>query len=245
LTRREPGGGGAAPGIAWREIAAGAEPPPIDPSLAGWTIEKSRPSHLNAHRTEAGRTLHLKWFFHGTLSAPARREWRGARAVGALGIPAAVPVGWGVHPGGSFIVILGSPGFPAAAWRAHGVAAERLDRWTRRLAALAASLHDAGLCHRDLNVYHVLAEGDAIRIIDLGRVGRFVRRRWIVKDLASLLASALREGFPRRCARLFLRRYLAETQREWNRRRLIRAVLAKAERYRRHTEKEERRCAGP
>jgi tRNA A-37 threonylcarbamoyl transferase component Bud32 len=226
--------------IEWKDIARGQAPPPIDASLEGWTVEKSRPSHRNARRTAGGRTLHLKWFFHGPFAAPARREWRSALALEALGIAAAVPVGWGVHPRGSFIVFEGSPGFPGDAWRENGVTGERLDRLTAALAAMVASLHDAGLCHRDLNVYHVLVHGDELRLIDLGRVTKFVRRRWIVKDLASLLASALREGFPPRPARLFLRRYLASTRRPWSRRRLIRAVTAKAERVRRHTEKKEK-----
>jgi tRNA A-37 threonylcarbamoyl transferase component Bud32 len=101
-------------------------------------------------------------------------------------------------------------------------------------------MHDAGLCHRDLNVCHVLIDGDDLRVIDCGRVCRFGRRRWIVKDLASLLASARREGFPERSCRLFLARYLAVTRRSWDRRRLLRAVTRKADRYRRHTEKAER-----
>jgi tRNA A-37 threonylcarbamoyl transferase component Bud32 len=229
-----------ATGITWRELAAGLDPPPIDRSLAGWAIEKSRPSHLNARRMEDRRTLHLKWFFHGPIAAPARREWDGAKALAALGIPASLPLGWGVHPRGSFIVLEGSPGFPADAWRENGVTAERLDRLTAGLATLVSTLHDANLCHRDLNVYHVLVDGDSLRIIDVGRVRRFLRRRWIVKDLASLLASAVREGFPQRAARLFLSRYLSQTRRAWNRRRLLAKVTAKAERYRRHTEKKEK-----
>jgi len=100
-------------------------------------------------------------------------------------------------------------------------------------------MHDANLCHRDLNVYHVLVDGDASRLIDVGRVIRFVRRRWVVKDLASLLASARREGYPAWSARLFLGGYLKATRRRWNRRGIIRAVARKAERIRRRLDRKQ------
>jgi tRNA A-37 threonylcarbamoyl transferase component Bud32 len=225
--------------VVWRERAAGGAPP-LDGRLSGWRVLKARPSHLNASRGESGQSYHLKWFFHGPLSRPARAEWRSARALESLGIPTVVPAGWGTHSRGSFIVLAESPGFPADQWRTRGLELPRVARLAAALAAIAARLHDAGLCHRDLNVYHVLVEGESLRLIDVGRVARFRRRRWIVKDLASLLASARREGFPAPVARLFLRRYLAASRRSWSRRRLIAAVTAKAEAYRRHNEKRER-----
>ena len=107
----------------------------------------------------------------------------------------------------------------------------------RALALYVARLHDAGLCHRDLNVYHVLIHEGALRLIDVGRVRPFVRRRWIVNDLASLLDTARLEGMPASVARAFLASYLKETRRAWSRRAVLRAVELKARRYRRHNEK--------
>ncbi|MBI4603710.1 MAG: phosphotransferase [Planctomycetes bacterium] len=221
-------------GIEWIESDPRRPLPPLDEALSGWDVTKKRRDRWNARRAAGDRDYHLKWFFHGPWSRPALREWRGARRVAALGVPTVVPVGWGRHGRGSFVVLEGSPGFPADAWREHGVAPERLARLAAELAAHAARLHDSGLCHRDLNVYHLLVDAGGLRLIDVGRVARFVRRRWIVKDLASLLYTARREGFPAWACRAFLRRYLAWTRRRWSRRRLIAAVAAKAERIRRH-----------
>jgi tRNA A-37 threonylcarbamoyl transferase component Bud32 len=230
-------GDGPESGFVWVEAVPGRPLPPLDEDLAGWEIEKRRASHWNARRSDGGSLLFLKWFFHGPLARPARREWRAARRIEALGIPTVVPVGWGTHRRGSFIVLEGSPGFPASAWRAHGLSPHRLEALAEIFASQVARLHDAGLCHKDLNVYHVLVDGEGLRLIDVGRVARFRRRRWIVKDLASLLASASREGIPHSTARRFLGRYLAGTRRSWNRCRLLRAVREKAEVYRRHNEK--------
>lgn len=220
----------------WTELDASRAVPPLDPDLAGWEIQKRRKSHWNAARTAGGKTYFLKWFFHGRWANPARREWLNARVIASLGIPTVLAAGWGRHSSGSFIVLEGSPGASAEAWWRKGASRDALRRPTAVLAAHAARLHDARLCHRDLNVYHVLVESDELRLIDVGRVARFRRRRWIVKDLASLLASAWHENFPLSAARLFLRKYLASTRRRWNRRRLLRAVIRKAQRYRKRDE---------
>jgi len=181
-----------------------------------------------------GQTYFLKWFFHWPWANPARREWENARRLTALGIPTVLPVEWGFHYHGSYVVLEGAPGFQADDWEGQGVPTGRLDQHALRLASYVARLHDARLCHRDLNVYHVLLYADTLRLIDVGRVMTFLRRRWIVKDLASLLHSARREGFSYRICRLFFRAYLQATRRDWSTRRFLRAVEVKAERYRRH-----------
>jgi tRNA A-37 threonylcarbamoyl transferase component Bud32 len=225
--------------IVWRECAPGEARPPLGPDLGGWEIQKVRRSHWNARRSAAGKTYFLKWFFHGPLRSPARAEWENALRLDRLGIPTVLPVGWGTHRRGSFLVLEGSPGLPADEWRRRSLPGE-MERLTVELAGLVSRLHDARLCHRDLNVYHVLVDGGRLRMIDVGRVAPFWRRRWIVKDLASLLCSAEAEGFPPRLARLFFRSYLKSTQRAWERRLLLRAVLSKRRGYRRHNEKHAR-----
>lgn len=223
--------------VDWIETLPGYALPPVDVALENWTIGKRRATHWNAHTRHEGKTFHLKWFLHGRFTAPARTEWLNARRVEAVKIPTVVAVGWGRHPRGSYCVLEGSPGFPADEWREHGLSARELRSLARTLAAYVARLHDGGLCHRDLNVYHVLIHEGALRLIDVGRVRPFVRRRWIVKDLASLLDTARLEGLPASVALAFTASYLKETRRAWPVRALARAVELKARRYRRHNEK--------
>lgn len=115
----------------------------------------------------------------------------------------------------------------------------------RRAAAFAAQtvaplvrrLHDQGLVFRDLYWNHLFAEdllGAEPGFIDVHRVlrPRWRVRRWIVKDLAGLLAS-LPPGYSRAACLRFLRRYLGQRPS----RSLVRAIVRKAERIRRHRPK--------
>jgi tRNA A-37 threonylcarbamoyl transferase component Bud32 len=147
------------------------------------------------------------------------------------------PVGWGFHALGTFVVLRGSPGLSADLWREFAPDGRTRIRLAVDFGRLVARLHSAGLCHRDLNVYHALVHEGQVRIIDVGRVARFSRKRWIVKDLASLHASSVREGLPASTARAFLRTYLDLLERPIARRRLLAAVLRKSERIRRHVAK--------
>jgi len=59
-----------------------------------------------------------------------------------------------------------------------------------RLLGLVLALHVRGWHHRDLYLHHILidSEGELV-LIDLGRARRprWMRRRWLAKDLAALL----------------------------------------------------------
>lgn len=213
--------------------------------MTGWQIQRRRRSHLNAVLQDRTGRYFLKWFFHRGRRNPAQLEWRNANQLEALGIPTVEAVGWGRHDSGSFVVLRGADGLQAdERWR-HGIGATTALAWTDALAVYVARLHEAGLCHRDLNIYHVLLDGASeLRLIDVGRVmgiGWWRPRRWLIKDLASLHYSAQREGFPPRLARRFLRRYVEATSRPWTTRRLLARVLAKSARYRRHNEHKEGR----
>ncbi len=225
--------------IVWIERVAGSSPPEVGSQLSGWTIEKRRPSHLNARRSEGDVTYFLKWFFHSRWAHPARKEWRNSIVLRDLGIPTVKAVGWGRHLKGSFVVLEGSRGFSLEQWRTNGLTEEDLVKIAGDLAHLAARLHSAGWCHKDLNVYHVIVSSGGIRLIDVGRVSRFHHGRWIVKDLASLLASARREHVPMSAGRAFFRHYLLKSGRVQQRRSLLRAVVKKSHRYQRHNEKRE------
>ncbi len=221
--------------IDWIERESDA--PPLDESLTDWNVTQRRRSHWNAVWERTG-AYHLKWFFHSRRLAPAAREWTNARRIAELGIETVDPVGWGRHARGSFIVLRHAPGFPAAEWPLRGGSEASAAALAAQLAERVARLHRAGICHRDLNVYHVLVDGGDLRLIDVGRVRSFRRRRWIVKDLASLGDSAAYEGLPRSSLRAFLARYAsaAGLSRE-ERRRLVRSAARKARRYRRHNER--------
>ncbi|MBN1444205.1 MAG: hypothetical protein JXA90_15950 [Planctomycetes bacterium] len=222
--------------VVWNDRDSRPERPPIDDALTSWRIHNRRRSHLNACRVFGGREYHLKWFFRRPFAGnPALREYENARRVKDLGIPSVDVVGWGRHRWGTFFVMEGSPGSPL--FRLPQLPRpEVLHRLTVELGRLIAVLHNANLCHRDLYVDHVLIDEESLRIIDVGRVMSFHRRRWIVKDLAGLLFSAWREKISAQTCRLFLRSYLLHSERRWNRRRLVSAILKKAQSYWRHNE---------
>ena len=229
--------------VTWVEGAPTGLPPLTD-DLDGWTIDRRRQSHINGHREVHGEVFYLKWFLHGPARRPAEREWENAAALAALGIPSVDAAGWGRHRQGSFVVLRRTPGQQADHWWHENHRERQATSLTRELARLVAALHDASLCHRDLNVYHVFVDGDALALIDVGRVFRFRSwraERWIVKDLAGLLYSARRQGFPPRLERRFLIDYLRHTRRGLRRERLLRRIEAKARRYQRHNEKKEAR----
>ena len=139
----------------------------------------------------------------------ARREQRAIAALTAAGVPTLQAVAWGVRgldPARrrSFIITREvstqcSVDHLAREWGARGRAAPLVKRTLiRQVAQLAQRMHAAGVNHRDFYIVHLLMPGtpgddDALVVIDLHRAqlrGR-VPRRWLVKDLGSLLFSAM------------------------------------------------------
>jgi len=222
--------------VLWNPRDSRGERPPLDTQLSDWSVDKRRATHLNAKRHFNAREYHLKWFFRRFFSGnPGQREFNNARRIKGLGIPTVVAVGWGYHPLGTFFVMEGSPGVPVfhlPEFPEESV----LRKMSLDLGRLVALLHNANLCHRDLYVDHVLIHDDALRLIDVERVMKFRRRRWIIKDLGGLLFSAWREKLAPSLCRAFLRSYLAHSDRCWNRKRLITAVQRKAHVYWRHND---------
>ncbi len=117
-------------------------------------------------------------------------------------------------------------------------AAERTRR-DRELESLAASVaevasrfHAAGFNHRDFYCCHffiqeLASRRFAIRLIDLQRVEvrRWLRGRWIVKDLAQLAYSAPRERVGNTLRMAFIKRYLGVARLSPADKRFIRRVL--------------------
>ncbi len=184
---------------------------------------------------------------------PGWGEMENHQRVSSLGIDVPEVAATGKGPGGSFLATVEiAGGLPADRFLEEELgfppdreAFARKRRLLGETARIARTLHERGLCHRDLYLCHffvVPGEGDRIVLIDLQRVrplGAF-RRRWIVKDLAALNHSA-KEGIVSVSDRLrFLRTYLGLDRLDGRSRKLVRRIAKKTARIRRHAEKRRR-----
>jgi hypothetical protein len=181
----------------YREILGqiGTSPETIftDPAIKPWRILEDRQNCT--WDVAVGRRsvrLHVKRF-----PAMRRRSWAEAEAEGyrmlhERGIPSATVAAWGrLDDGRSFIATEDLAGFEPADKLVEG--GVDFDRLLIPTADLAARLHNAGVHHRDLYLCHFLARGAEngpveLRLIDAARVRAlprvFMRRRWVIKDLA-------------------------------------------------------------
>lgn len=110
-----------------------------------------------------------------------------------------------------------------------------------RLAEAARRLHGSRYYHRDFYLCHFFlrddptaADGFDLVLIDFGRLLHSRLGRWRVKDLAALLFSADLKGVTARDRLRFFKRYLGVKKLDAGARSLLRRIVAKAERYRRH-----------
>jgi heptose I phosphotransferase len=133
-------------------------------------------------------------------------------------------------------------------------------RLIRQMADLARRMHAANLSHRDFYLCHILVrpvEGGefVLHLIDLQRLThhrRGIGRRWIVKDLAALLfsswpgpATGIRSPVFTQTDRLrFARAYFGADRLTAAHKRLLRAVVRKAGRIRRHDARQRARTGG-
>ena len=100
------------------------------------------------------------------------------------------------------------------------------------VADVARRFHAAGFNHRDFYCCHFFIQEIPsarffVRLIDLQRVEqrRWLRRRWVVKDLAQLAYSAPRERITRTLRMAFIKRYLGVRRLSAADKRFIRQVL--------------------
>jgi hypothetical protein len=181
-----------------------------------------------------------KWRTRGRSAAAA--EWRALHELPALGLRVSEPLAWLGRGARTLLLTRGVAGRALDAWAAD---ADRegwrpaLVRWAcERVAPCVRRLHDHGLVYRDLYWNHVFATdpraGDAAGepvFVDAERVfrPRWGMRRWRIKDLAGLLASAPAD-LPPRAALRFARAYFGAGWR--GEREMLAAIAAKAARIR-------------
>ena len=177
----------------------------------------------------------------------AAPEWVALLRFHAAGLPTMTPVAFGRSGAESFVMTEALEDCDrvdlwAEAKRGDDSAAARSDRraLTDAVAALARTMHAAGMHHQDFYLCHMLwprgENAAAVKLIDLGRVRSHAALpdRWRVKDLAQLHYSA--EAIPATEQVRFLRAYLGRRL-ERGDRALIRRVRRKAAAIGRHTAK--------
>lgn len=176
----------------------------------------------------------------------AQPEWDAITHFREAGIATMTPVAWGSHGRQSLLVTLAIEGCEKLSdWMRRTprpvTSAQVLEtrRIIREVAVVARTMHQAGLHHQDLYAGHILLPEESsrgIHILDLGRVRRHrhLATFWIVKDLAQLHYSTpwFTKSDHLRFLATYLGRPLVSTDRV-----LIRRILAKAARIRKHSRK--------
>jgi heptose I phosphotransferase len=87
-----------------------------------------------------------------------------------------------------------------------------------QIADISRTMHNAGVCHRDFYICHLLFTGNEqpLTVIDLHRalVKPNLAKRWLIKDVAGLYFSAMDAGLTRNDLYRFMRRYSGHSLRE-------------------------------
>ena len=166
----------------------------------------------------------------------ARNEWNAILHFHEIGISTMTPVALGESGRHSFLMTKSIEGYEKLShWmETHHDDSNRnddahdpeTDRIVDELAAIARSMHAAGLHHQDFYLTHFLRpvpnDNRKIHVIDLGRVRKrkHLAKRWIIKDLAQLNYSAhlLTEKHRKRFLEAYLERPLQEIDRGFIRR---------------------------
>jgi heptose I phosphotransferase len=219
-----------------------------------WRIEPSehlpRPVFLKKHHVHSWRSWLRAKMGLGPGDTPGRVEARNVRRLTASGVPVMELVGFGekIRPDGlieSFVLTEELQGYRSLdvflpeRFPNCGLEGRRdpdLQRLIRNLADLVARLHRSGFNHRDLYCCHFFIREPApgrfeVKLIDLQRVQfrRWFRWRWLVKDLAQLTWSAPGRQVTSSQKMAFLRAYLGVDKLRPCHKRLVRAVLGKAQ----------------
>jgi hypothetical protein len=189
-------------------------------------------------------------------------EWACMRRLAADGIPTARPIALAEEISGrredrSAILIESVPGRSleqwAQTWTSPGrttAAPADIRSLLPMTASLVSRFHARGYVHRDLYLAHIFYDPEAppeesLHLIDLQRVmmPRWRRRRWIVKDIASLSYSTPTELVSRTDRLRWLKAYLGVRKLDAPAKRFARHVAAKSRRIGRHDHRRGRRFA--
>lgn len=220
------------------------------PERENWRLElagegRRHVLYLKKHRIRSFVERLRTWFGGRPASTPGRIEAENVAALKRAGIDSMRVVAFGEHVAGgaaeSFFMTEELRGFTQLDHfvRMRSVpAAERthtdgdLTALATAVADVARRFHTAGFNHRDFYCCHFFIQETpgprfAVRLIDLQRVEqrRWLRRRWIVKDLAQLAYSAPRERITRSIRMAFIKRYLGVERLSAADKRLVRQVL--------------------
>ncbi len=204
----------------------------------GFTV-RCVPTRRTVAAEAVGGAVYGKW--RCGRHRDARAEWRWLHALPALGLRTPTPLLWLGSRRRSLLVTASVEGRGLDSWAAQAIE----EGWFAALAQYASAvvaplvrrLHGHGLVYRDLYWNHVFARDPRLGaepvFLDVERIfrPRWRWRRWVVKDLAGLLASAPDRAWGRPALR-FLRAYLGGSARAH--RELIGAVVDKATRIRAH-----------
>jgi len=178
-----------------------------------------------------------EWYRLRKPVVSARTEWEGAATLAAAGVRVPKVLGKGErgrypHAIESFVVLDALEDCETLEHFKHGWLGYSGPRWVTlkralisEVAQIGHTMHGQGINHRDFYINHFLINRDLIRnwqpgqaiplnLIDLHRVQHrpHVPQRWLIKDLASLLFSALDVGLTSTDTARYLRIYLGS---EW------------------------------
>ncbi len=155
----------------------------------------------------------------------AEAEWRAVRAFQTLGIPTIEPYLYAKR-GTSFLnhrSLLISKALEKKVSLEHFSTSNPVFKrlLIKKIAEISRKMHLAGINHRDFYLCHFLmdqniSKGPVLHLIDLHRAQERekVPRRWLIKDLGSLLFSSLFKGLTRRDLLRFVRDYSDRPLRE-------------------------------
>ncbi len=246
---------GAGPENVGRYVSTSTRPQPLTAEALALLSPEVHDLVLGLHAGALGRTVRCtprrrtvrvagspalfgKWRTGGR--ADAAREWHWLHVLPLVGLRTPRPVAWLGHPRRSVLVTEAVAGRPMDVWIAEAAEQgwlEQLGRYAVEFVAPAVQcLHRGGLVYRDLYWNHLFVTDPRTSaepvFLDVERVfrPRWRWRRWVVKDLAGLLASAP-VAIPLSLQLRFMRRYGGGEPLD---RRLLRAIARKAARIRRH-----------
>ena len=218
-----------------RQIGLDGEAVFSHPEIKVWrSIPERENCRLDARLDGKEIRFHIKRYRATRKSfTPADEEARGIQALLAEEIPTVPLVGWGkLVDGRSFVITEDLSGFGAADKLMES--GFSFDRLLAPTADLAAKLHSSGLHHRDLYLCHFFVKAEEekveLRLIDAARVRplpRWMKKRWIVKDLAQFWYSATQIGVPKEQLLEWLNRY-SNARNLKDSGGLLRAILRKA-----------------